>query len=88
MREVYETNVFGVIIVTNAMLPLLRGAPAARIVNLSSEVGSIGSEQKPASASPPWTPTPPAASSGATCGPPEPRTTPTAPCPGERFARP
>jgi NAD(P)-dependent dehydrogenase (short-subunit alcohol dehydrogenase family) len=23
MREVYETNVFGVIIVTNAMLPLL-----------------------------------------------------------------
>jgi NAD(P)-dependent dehydrogenase (short-subunit alcohol dehydrogenase family) len=28
MREVYETNVFGVIIVTNAMLPLLRRAPA------------------------------------------------------------
>jgi NAD(P)-dependent dehydrogenase (short-subunit alcohol dehydrogenase family) len=43
MREVYETNVFGVIIVTNAMLPLLRRAPAARIVNVSSEVGSITS---------------------------------------------
>ena len=36
MREVYETNVFGVILVTSAMLPLLRRAPAARIVNVSS----------------------------------------------------
>ncbi|HEX6684919.1 MAG TPA: SDR family oxidoreductase [Candidatus Limnocylindrales bacterium] len=41
MRAVYETNVFGVVAVTNAMLPLLRKAPAARIVNVSSEVGSI-----------------------------------------------
>jgi NAD(P)-dependent dehydrogenase (short-subunit alcohol dehydrogenase family) len=41
MREVYETNVFGVITVTNAFLPLLRKAPAGRIVNVSSEVGSI-----------------------------------------------
>ena len=49
MREVYETNVFGVIIVTNAMLPLLRRAPAARIVNVSSEVGSITSMTAPAS---------------------------------------
>ena len=49
MREVYETNVFGVIIVTNAMLPLLRQAPAARIVNVSSEVGSITSMTDPAS---------------------------------------
>jgi len=49
MREVYETNVFGVIIVTNAMLPLLRRAPAARIVNVSSEVGSITSMTDPAS---------------------------------------
>jgi NAD(P)-dependent dehydrogenase (short-subunit alcohol dehydrogenase family) len=48
MREVYETNVFGVIIVTNAMLPLLRRAPAARIVNVSSEVGSITSMTDPA----------------------------------------
>jgi NAD(P)-dependent dehydrogenase (short-subunit alcohol dehydrogenase family) len=43
MHEVYEVNVFGVIRVTNAMLPLLRRAPAARIVNVSSEVGSISS---------------------------------------------
>ncbi|MFF4891987.1 SDR family oxidoreductase [Micromonospora chersina] len=41
LREVYDTNVFGVVAVTNALLPLLRRAPAARIVNVSSEVGSI-----------------------------------------------
>ncbi len=49
MREVYESNVFGVIRVTNAMLPLLRRVPAARIVNVSSEVGSITSMTDPAS---------------------------------------
>jgi NAD(P)-dependent dehydrogenase (short-subunit alcohol dehydrogenase family) len=47
LREVYETNVFGVVTVTNAMLPLLRKASAARIVNVSSEVGSIGSMTDP-----------------------------------------
>ena len=41
MRTVFETNVFGVVAVTNAMLPLLRTAPAARIVNVSSGVGSL-----------------------------------------------
>lgn len=49
LREVFETNVFGVVTVTNAMLPLLRRAPAARIVNVSSEVGSITSQTDPAS---------------------------------------
>jgi NAD(P)-dependent dehydrogenase (short-subunit alcohol dehydrogenase family) len=49
MRAVYEINVFGVVAVTNAMLPLLRRAEAARIVNVSSEVGSIGSQSDPAS---------------------------------------
>jgi len=49
MRAVYEINVFGVVAVTNAMLPLLRRAPAARIVNVSSEVGSITSQTDPAS---------------------------------------
>ncbi|MGH9228829.1 MAG: SDR family oxidoreductase [Acidimicrobiales bacterium] len=43
LRQVYEANVFGVVAVTNAMLPLRRRAPAARIVNVSSEVGSIQS---------------------------------------------
>jgi NAD(P)-dependent dehydrogenase (short-subunit alcohol dehydrogenase family) len=41
VRKVFDTNVFGVIAVTQAMLPLLREAPAARIVNVSSSVGSL-----------------------------------------------
>ncbi|WP_312857350.1 SDR family NAD(P)-dependent oxidoreductase [Neobacillus endophyticus] len=41
VRTVFETNVFGVIAVTQAMLPLLRKAPAARIVNVSSGSGSL-----------------------------------------------
>jgi NAD(P)-dependent dehydrogenase (short-subunit alcohol dehydrogenase family) len=49
MREVLEVNVFGVIRVTNAMLPLLRRAPAARIVNVSSEVGSVTAMTDPGS---------------------------------------
>jgi len=47
LREVFEINVFGIVAVTNAMLPLLRRAPAARIVNVSSEVGSITSMTNP-----------------------------------------
>ena len=47
MREVFETNVFGVVAVTNALLPLLLDAPAGRIVNVSSEVGSIASMTDP-----------------------------------------
>ncbi|MFI5957779.1 SDR family oxidoreductase [Cryptosporangium sp. NPDC051539] len=41
VREVFDTNFFGVITVTNAMLPLLRRSSAARIVNVSSRVGSL-----------------------------------------------
>ncbi|HEY2033211.1 MAG TPA: SDR family NAD(P)-dependent oxidoreductase [Rhizomicrobium sp.] len=41
IRTVYETNVFGVIAVTQAMLPLLRKSKAANIVNVSSGVGSL-----------------------------------------------
>jgi NAD(P)-dependent dehydrogenase (short-subunit alcohol dehydrogenase family) len=41
VRAVWETNVFGVLAVTQAMLPMLREAPAARIVNVSSGVGSL-----------------------------------------------
>jgi NAD(P)-dependent dehydrogenase (short-subunit alcohol dehydrogenase family) len=40
VRAVFETNVFGVIAVTNAMLPLLRRSQAPRIVNVSSHGGS------------------------------------------------
>jgi NAD(P)-dependent dehydrogenase (short-subunit alcohol dehydrogenase family) len=49
LREVFETNVFGAVAVTNAFLPLLLAAPSARIVNVSSEIGSIGSMTDPAS---------------------------------------
>ncbi|MGW4243845.1 SDR family oxidoreductase [Nocardia sp. NPDC004722] len=41
LRRVYETNVFGLFAVTNALLPLLRESEAGRIVNVSSEVGSL-----------------------------------------------
>jgi NAD(P)-dependent dehydrogenase (short-subunit alcohol dehydrogenase family) len=40
-QQVFETNVWGAIRVTEAMLPLLRLAPAARIVFMSSSVGSL-----------------------------------------------
>jgi NAD(P)-dependent dehydrogenase (short-subunit alcohol dehydrogenase family) len=48
MRTVWETNVFGVLAVYQAMLPLLREAPAARIVNVSSGVGSLTMNSDPA----------------------------------------
>jgi NAD(P)-dependent dehydrogenase (short-subunit alcohol dehydrogenase family) len=48
VRAVWETNVFGVLAVTQAMLPLLRKAPAARIVNVSSGVGSLTRNSDPA----------------------------------------
>lgn len=41
VRYVFETNFFGVITVTAAFLPLLRLAPAPRIVNVSSSAGSL-----------------------------------------------
>lgn len=41
MRTVVETNVLGVMRVTNALLPLLRRSPSPRIVNVSSGVGSL-----------------------------------------------
>jgi NAD(P)-dependent dehydrogenase (short-subunit alcohol dehydrogenase family) len=41
VRTIWETNVFGVLSVTQAFLPLLRKSPAARIVNVSSSLGSL-----------------------------------------------
>ncbi|WP_141579089.1 SDR family oxidoreductase [Actinomadura sp. WMMA1423] len=49
LREVYETNVFGVVTVTRAMLPLLRLSAAGRIVNLSSHLASLTLNSDPAS---------------------------------------
>jgi NAD(P)-dependent dehydrogenase (short-subunit alcohol dehydrogenase family) len=48
VRAVWETNVFGVLAVYQAMLPLLREAPVARIVNVSSGVGSLTRNSDPA----------------------------------------
>ena len=48
VRAIWETNVFGVLAVYQAMLPLLREAPAARIVNVSSAVGSLTMNSDPA----------------------------------------
>lgn len=41
VRTVWETNVFGVIAMTQAALPLLRKSSVARIVNVSSGLGSL-----------------------------------------------
>lgn len=41
VRAIWETNVFGVLAVTQAFLPLLRKSDAARIVNVSSNLGSL-----------------------------------------------
>ncbi len=40
-RRTYETNVFGVLAVTNAFLPVLRRSAHPRIVNISSGTGSL-----------------------------------------------
>ena len=48
VRAVWETNVFGVLAVYQAMLPLLRESSDARIVNVSSAVGSLTDNANPA----------------------------------------
>ncbi len=48
IRTVWETNVFGVLAVYQAMLPLLRTSSDARIVNVSSGVGSLTTNADPA----------------------------------------
>ena len=47
VRAVVETNVLGVIRVTNALLPLLRRSASPRIVNMSSSVGSLALRTTP-----------------------------------------
>ena len=48
-RKTFETNLFGLIVTTQAFLPLLRKSEAGRIVNLSSILGSITFHAKPGS---------------------------------------
>ncbi len=41
LQKTFATNFFGVFAITKAMLPLLRRSQAGRIVNVSSEMGSL-----------------------------------------------
>jgi NAD(P)-dependent dehydrogenase (short-subunit alcohol dehydrogenase family) len=49
VRDTFATNVFGVFALTKALLPLLRRSDAGRIVNLSSEMGSLTISSDPSS---------------------------------------
>ncbi|HTX76867.1 MAG TPA: SDR family NAD(P)-dependent oxidoreductase, partial [Terracidiphilus sp.] len=41
LHDTFDTNFFGVIQITQTLLPLIRKSPAGRIVNLSSILGSL-----------------------------------------------
>ncbi|QUL52741.1 SDR family oxidoreductase [Paenibacillus tritici] len=47
LRATFETNFFGTLSVTRAMLPLLLQSPAGRIVNMSSGLGSLSFNSDP-----------------------------------------
>ncbi|MEU8348289.1 MULTISPECIES: SDR family NAD(P)-dependent oxidoreductase [unclassified Streptomyces] len=47
VRHVYETNVFGLVRVTHAFLPLLRAATAPSVINITSGLGSFTLVQDP-----------------------------------------
>lgn len=49
LRETFDTNFFSVVALTQTLLPLIRQAPAGRIVNLSSILGSLTLHSDPAS---------------------------------------
>ena len=54
MRELFATNFLGAVAVTQAFLPLLERAPAARIVNVSSSLGSLRLASDPTSRIADW----------------------------------
>ncbi len=47
VRRIFDTNFFGTLAVTQATLPLLRRSSAGRIVNVSSELGSLAMNSDP-----------------------------------------
>jgi NAD(P)-dependent dehydrogenase (short-subunit alcohol dehydrogenase family) len=49
VNSTYEANVFAVVALTQAMLPLLRKSAAGRIVNVSSILGSVSLQATPGS---------------------------------------
>jgi NAD(P)-dependent dehydrogenase (short-subunit alcohol dehydrogenase family) len=48
LRKTFDTNYFGLIAVTQALLPLIRKSGAGRIVNVSSGLGSLTQHGDPA----------------------------------------
>jgi NAD(P)-dependent dehydrogenase (short-subunit alcohol dehydrogenase family) len=49
LMQIYQTNVFGAFLTTQAFLPLLLQSPAGRIVNTSSSAGSLSEQSDPES---------------------------------------
>jgi NAD(P)-dependent dehydrogenase (short-subunit alcohol dehydrogenase family) len=49
LKQVFETNFFAVVALTQTLLPLIRKSPAGRIVNLSSILGSLTLHADPSS---------------------------------------
>jgi NAD(P)-dependent dehydrogenase (short-subunit alcohol dehydrogenase family) len=49
LRETFETNFFGTVALTQRLLPLIHKAPAGRIVNVSSIMGSLTLHSDPGS---------------------------------------
>jgi NAD(P)-dependent dehydrogenase (short-subunit alcohol dehydrogenase family) len=47
LREVFETNFFAQVALTQKLLPLIKKSEAGRIVNLSSILGSVGLQADP-----------------------------------------
>ncbi len=45
LRATLETNLFGVLRVTQALVPLMRASPAGRVVNLASGMGQLAEMQ-------------------------------------------
>jgi NAD(P)-dependent dehydrogenase (short-subunit alcohol dehydrogenase family) len=49
LRDTFDTNLFAVVELTQKLLPLIKKAPAGRIVNVSSQLGSLTLHADPAS---------------------------------------
>lgn len=47
LRKTFDTNFFGVVAITQALLPLIRKSDAGRIVNVSSGLGSLTQHSDP-----------------------------------------
>jgi NAD(P)-dependent dehydrogenase (short-subunit alcohol dehydrogenase family) len=47
LRQTFETNFFATVLLTQTLLPLIKAAPAGRIVNLSSILASLTLHAKP-----------------------------------------